>query len=326
MPPPRAPAGCSSVSPDSPDRRDASRSRWLLCGAVVASGDCWARWLGHDRHGGDPEARERALALLAPIRERVLAGAELAGTETLLDLGCGEGLIGFGALESLPRGEVIFSDISAELVERCRQIAGDLDIHDRCRFLTCSADDLAPIEDESVDVVTARSVLIYLDRDRKRRAFAEANRVLRPGGRLSIFEPINRFSFPEPPGRLLGYDVSAIDEIADKVKAQMEAGVEEATLLDFDERDLFCWAESGGFSAVRLTLEAEQTPISRSITNDWDTLLKTSGNPLSPTFGQTIAAALTSEEASILEAHLRPLVESGEGINRLAYAYLIAVK
>jgi arsenite methyltransferase len=190
----------------------------------VASADRWARWLGHDRHGGDREARERALALLAPIRERVLAGAELTGAETLLDLGCGEGLIGFGALEALPRGVVIFSDISAELVERCEEIAGELKVADRCRFLSCSADNLAPITDESVDVVTARSVLIYLDRSRKRRAFAEAGRVLRPGGRLSIFEPINRFSFPEPPGRLLGYDVSPIDEIASKVKSQMEAG------------------------------------------------------------------------------------------------------
>jgi arsenite methyltransferase len=169
-------------------------------------------------------------------------------------------------------------------------------------------------------------VLIYLDRSRKRRAFAEAGRVLRPGGRLSIFEPINRFSFPEPPGRLLGYDVSPIDEIASKVKSQMEAGTEEATLMDFDERDLFDWAETSGFSTVRLTLDAELTATPRSITNDWDTLLKTSGNPLSPTVGQIIDAALTKEEASALEAHLRPLVESGEGTNRLAHAYLTAVK
>jgi arsenite methyltransferase len=292
----------------------------------MASGDRWARWLGHDRHGGDPEARERALALLAPIRERVLAGAELAGTETLLDLGCGEGLIAFRALESLPRGVVIFSDVSADLVERCRETAGELEVSERCRFITCSADDLAPVGDASIDVVTARSVLIYLDRDGKQRAFDEAYRVLRAGGRLSIFEPINQFSFPEPPGRLLGYDLSPIAEIATKLKAVMEAGGEDATLMDFDERDLFGWVENSGFSTVRLTLEAEQTPKPRSITHDWDTLLKTSGNPLSPTLGHTIDAALTPEEAAMLEAHLRPLVESGEGSNRLAYAYLVAVK
>ena len=44
----------------------------------------WARWLLHDRHGGDAAARERLLAQLAPIRDRVLDGAELGGEETVL--------------------------------------------------------------------------------------------------------------------------------------------------------------------------------------------------------------------------------------------------
>jgi arsenite methyltransferase len=292
----------------------------------VSATDRWARWLAHDRHGGDPVARERALAQLAPIRDRVIAGAELGGSETLLDLGCGEGLIGFAALEALPRGKVIFSDVSSQLIERCRRLAGELELEGRCDFLVASADDLRALEAGSVDVVTARSVLIYLDREGKRNAFAEARRVLRDGGRLSVFEPINRFSFPEPRGRLLGFDVRAIDDVASKLKAAMEASAEESTLLDFDERDLFRWAELARFSTVRLTLEAEQTRETRAITDDWDTLLKTSGNPLSPTFEETIQDALDPDEAAALERHLRPLVERGEGSNRMAYAYLTARK
>jgi ubiquinone/menaquinone biosynthesis C-methylase UbiE len=292
----------------------------------MAAGDRWAQWLVHDRHGGDPAARERALAHLAPIRDRVIEGAGLRGSETLLDLGCGEGLIGFAALEALPRGRVIFSDISSQLVEGCRALAGELGLEKRSDFLVASADDLGALGDGSVDVVTARSVLIYLDRRGKSRALAEARRVLRPGGRLSIFEPINRFSFPEPPGVLYGYDVTAIDRIATKLKVAMERSAEEATLLDFDERDLFRWAEAAGFSTVRLVLEAEQTAKPRAITDDWDTLLKTSGNPLSPTFGETIEAALDEDEAAALERHLRPLVEGGEGSNRFAYAYLTALR
>lgn len=293
---------------------------------MKAGGDRWARWLEHDRHGGDPQARERALALLTPIRDRVIASAELSGDETLLDVGCGDGLIAFAAVDALPNGRVIFGDISAELVERCREIAAQRDVADRCRFLVTSADDLAAIEDGSVDVVTARSVLIYLDRDGKRRALAEANRVLRPGGRLSIFEPINRFSFPEPPDRLLGFDVSPIGEIAAKVKTEMEGSADESTLMDFDERDLFRWAETSGFLTVKLSLEAEQTTKPRSTSEDWNTLLMTSGNPLSPTLGETIRAALTSDEAARLEAHMRDLLANGQGSNRHAYAYLSAVK
>lgn len=47
------------------------------------------------------------------------------------------------------------------------------------------------VDDGSVDVVAIRSVLIYVED--KRRAFHELHRVLRRGGRLSLFEPINRF-------------------------------------------------------------------------------------------------------------------------------------
>jgi len=49
---------------------------------------------------------------------------------------------------------------------------------------------LDPIQSESVDVATTRSVLIYVPD--KRAAFAALHRVLRLGGRISLFEPINR--------------------------------------------------------------------------------------------------------------------------------------
>jgi arsenite methyltransferase len=287
--------------------------------------DRLARWLLHDRHGGDAAARERLLAQLAPIRDRMLDGAELGGDETVLDLGCGDGLIGFGALERLSaRGVVIFSDVSAPLVQRCREIAAELGELDRCRFLVTSAARLDAVDDASVDAVTARSVLIYLDREGKQRTLAEARRVLRPGGRLSLFEPINRFSFPEPPDRLLGFDIGPVQELAAKVKARWQEHAAGSPLLDFDERDLFDWAEATGFQRLRLTLEAQVSHDTVAPTRDWDALLASSGNPLSPTLGELIEAALTREEAQRLEGHLRPLVEAGEGVTRLAVAYLRA--
>jgi arsenite methyltransferase len=287
--------------------------------------DRWARWLLHDRHGGDAAARERLLVGLAPIRDRVLDGAELGGDETILDLGCGDGLIGFGALERLSAGGVvIFSDVSAPLVERSREIAAELGELERCRFLVTSADRLDAVDDASIDVVTARSVLIYLDREGKRRTLAEARRVLRPGGRLSVFEPINRFSFPEPQDRLLGFDVGPVQDLAAKVKARQEEQAAGSPLLDFDERDLFDWAEGAGFQRLRLTLEAEVSHETIAATRDWDALLASSGNPLSPTLGELIEAALTREEAQRLETYLRPLVEARDGVMRLAVAYLRA--
>lgn len=48
-------------------------------------------------------------------RDRVLDNARVAEGETLLDVGCGEGLIGPGALER-GAGTVIFSEISQDLL------------------------------------------------------------------------------------------------------------------------------------------------------------------------------------------------------------------
>src|SRR3954471_22611846 len=131
---------------------------------------------------------------LAGVRDRVLDGAGLREGETLLDVGCGEGLIGFGALER-GAGHVVFSDISGDLLDFCREAAEAAGVADRCSFVKAGAEELAGVDDASVDVVTTRSVLIYV-RD-KARAFGEFARVLRSGGRASMFEPINRFGMDE---------------------------------------------------------------------------------------------------------------------------------
>jgi hypothetical protein len=49
-------------------------------------------------------------------------------------------------------------------------------------------------------------------------------------------------------------------------------------------------------------------------------------NPNAHTAGETVREALTLEEAERLEAHLRPLVDSGKGVRRSAVAYLTAAK
>src|SRR5207244_6902809 len=103
---------------------------------MAHSVDPWAEWLRRRRHGGDEEALERTLASLVPVRDRVLANAAVSEGQTLLDVGCGDGLIGFGALELVgATGQVIFSDVSPELLADCRDRARDLGALDRCRFV-----------------------------------------------------------------------------------------------------------------------------------------------------------------------------------------------
>ena len=141
--------------------------------------DKWASWLLHGRDGDDPEQREKALEHLLPIRDRVLDGARIQPGEHLLDVGSGDGLIAFGALDLVgPEGAVTVSDVSADLVEHSRWVGDKLGVGSRMSFAVANAEDLGPIESGSIDVVTTRSVLIYVAD--KQQAFREFHRVLRP--------------------------------------------------------------------------------------------------------------------------------------------------
>jgi SAM-dependent methyltransferase len=246
----------------------------------------------------------------------------LAEGETLLDVGCGEGLIGFGALER-GAGHVVFSDISDDLLSVCREAAGALGVVDSCSFVEAGADDLGEVADESIDVVTTRSVLIYVAE--KKRSFEEFFRVLRPDGRISLFEPINRFGRDERTcDAFWGYPADGLSELAERVERVFgEIQPPDDPMIDFDERDLIRFAEEAGFFPVELELSAEIRPTQPQ---SWNVFLNTSGNPKIPTFSEAMDVALTPEERERVTEHLRPLVEEGKGVWRMAPAYLTATK
>ncbi|MGN9914613.1 class I SAM-dependent methyltransferase [Phytohabitans sp. LJ34] len=260
------------------------------------STDQWARWLLHRRDGDSATIRAHHSPALAAFRDGVLDRADLRPDDVLLDVGCGTGLVGFGALERLgPDGRVIFTDVSQELLDDCRRTAaGD----ERCSFLRASAEDLTGVADASVDAVTTRSVLIYCTR--KADAFAEFFRVLRPGGRLAIFEPINSFPRQHRPGDLLGLAGSPVDDLIARVVAVLTG---DGPLVDFDERDLLAWAEGAGFTAVELDYRA-QLDVPAPPLPAWSQLKHTAPNPLAPTYAEAMAAALDEEERAHLDAYL----------------------
>jgi ubiquinone/menaquinone biosynthesis C-methylase UbiE len=279
--------------------------------------DCWAEWVLRMRAPADPELRERAATQFRTWRERILDRAELAEGETLLDVGCGDGLVAFGAIER-GAGLVVFSDISQDLLDESRRLAEELDVVDRCRFVLVPADDLHEVPDASVDVVTTRSVLIYVDD--KESAFREFHRVLRPGGRVSLFEPINRLN------RFVNaWDTPEIQDLADRVQAGFRGLQPRETdpMLNFDDRDLVDLAEAAGFERIRLTLEVETSPPEPV---PWDAFLDMPFNPRIPSPREMIERVLTPEERERYEAYMKPRIEGGIGSRRTASAYLLAVK
>jgi SAM-dependent methyltransferase len=310
-----------------PGLRPSAAGRYVYGEAMTASQDRWARWLLGRRDAGDGQVRQQGASVLAGYRDGVLDRAAVAEGDVLLDVGTGDGLIGFAALDRVgPGGQVIFSDISADLLAECRRRAA-VDRHlARCRFVRAGAEDLRGVADRSVDVVTTRSVLIYV-RD-KQAAFAEFFRVLRPGGRLSIFEPINGFAVVEPGDTFFGLEVAAVADLAAKVlSAYRSVPVTQDPMLNFDERDLLRWVRETGFGEVELDYRAEVEVRQPPPTTDWDVLKATAPNPLAPTLEEALAQTLTDAERDRFEGHVRTVLAAGIPMRKtLATAYLRAIR
>lgn len=295
---------------------------------LVAEPDRWSRWLLEQRDGGDERQRAVSLARLALVRDRVLENAGPLEGATLLDVGTGDGLVGLEALARVGAdGTVIFSDISEALLEQARTVASQRGLAARARFVNTRAEDLAEIADGSVDVVSTRSVLMYVAD--KTQAFSAMYRVLRAGGRISLFEPINRLMFPEPDDRFWGYDVGSVVELAAKVKAVFGRRQDPTTytaMMGFDDRDLLQLAQAAGFQRLHVECHMIVEPGAAIRNVRLQTLLDCAPNPLAPTVREAFAASLTEPEQERLLAELGQAMAEGRCVQRSAVAYVVAQK
>jgi len=265
---------------------------------------------------------------LKEARDAILHAVEPLDGATLLDVGTGDGLIGLGALDLVgPSGTVIFSDISEALLLRCRESVVSRGAEDRARFVITHAEDLAGLDDSSVDVVTGRAVLVFVPD--KARAFAAMYRVLRPGGRISLREVVGRLMFPEPAERFWGYDLSPVLELCTRVKAaytDMEDPDYRHSMLNFDDRDLVDLVHTAGFDRVRVECRTEITPGALLPSASLEGLLKSAPTPVSPTIGQAVDCALQGAERQRFLSALEDAVRTNSASSRTAVAHTVAHK
>jgi ubiquinone/menaquinone biosynthesis C-methylase UbiE len=120
------------------------------------------------------------------LRSTTLDHAGVFPGARLLDVGCGTGTL---TLEAKRRcgaeGSVHGLDVSPQMIARARAKAVDagLDV-----TLEVASADALPLADESCDIVLCSLALHHLRRNQRRKAVAEMQRVLAPGGCLVIVE------------------------------------------------------------------------------------------------------------------------------------------
>lgn len=260
------------------------------------------------RFAGWPEDEiATSLARLQGWRDRVLDGAALQAGDAVADVGAGTGLLTLGAVERVgPDGDVIALDISVDTLEELRSQTGAPNIS----YLVAQADVL-PLRDESVDAVVTRSVLIYVDD--KAEAAREFARVLRSGGRVSLFEPINSRNLKLTEA----IDLSPLGELGERVRTWNEASYAKSDdpMLNFDEADLERHFRDAGLDvAVDVGATEEEIPGTQ--------YLHQVGAPGRPTVLARWRDEFTPDEVDRLAA----FVEERSIPSRVQHVFLVARK
>jgi arsenite methyltransferase len=161
-----------------------------------------------------------------------LGHAEARAGETVLDLGSGAGIDAFLAARQVgPGGRVIGVDMTPSMLARARENAAKAGISN-VQFRLGEIEKL-PVTDSSVDLIISNCV-INLSPE-KARVFAEAHRVLRPGGRMVVSDLVLVRPLPESVRSSVEAYVGCVAGASmkeDYLRMIREAGFEDVTVVE----------------------------------------------------------------------------------------------
>lgn len=144
-----------------------------------------------------------SLVLKKRVRDRLVTALALSGNEHVLDAGCGLGLALIGCAKKLTTGKAIgidlwaAKDLSNNNPDATRANAVAEGVADRIEVDTGDITKL-PYPDTSFDAIISMTVLHNIpSREARDQALRELVRVLKPGGRMVIFDLLHTARYTE---------------------------------------------------------------------------------------------------------------------------------
>jgi SAM-dependent methyltransferase len=190
-----------------------------------------------------------------------IALAAIKAGETVLDLGSGAGFDCFLAAQKVgPEGKIIGVDMTDEMLERARKNASKGGYRN-VEFRMGEIENL-PVDDNTVDLIISNCVINLVPN--KDKAFKEAFRVLKAGGRLMVSDIVLLKKLPDFVKDSIEAYVGCVSGASTKERYLdyiKSAGFENVTVMDESVFSLDCMTSDPTGQAILKSLEGSTEQI-----------------------------------------------------------------